>query len=58
MKEDNGNKKFNIIVSSIGLFISIVCLVLEIVLMKKSIAFWATLTICNACILIGNVIRR
>lgn len=58
MKDEHGNRKFNLIISSIGLSISLICLILEIVLMKKSIAFWITLTICNLCILLGNLIRK
>ena len=58
MKDESGNKKFNLIISAIGLFISLICLILEIVFMKKSIIFWATLSICNFCILMGNLIRK
>ena len=55
MKEREKSKsKFNMLLSIIGIVISIVCLLLEIFVIKSGIIFWIIILTCNILVLIGN----
>ena len=55
MREEEKSKiKFNIIIAMIGLFISLVFLILEIFIIKRDFIFWIILSLCNFIIVIGS----
>ena len=56
-EKEKSKAKFNMILSIIGIVISIVCLLLEIFIIKSGIIFWLILLICNITILIGNYLE-
>ena len=55
MEREKSKYKFSIILSIIGLFICLICLILEIFIIKESMLFWIILLVCNLIILIGNL---
>lgn len=56
MKEEEKSKlKYGIIISTIGIIISLICLISELVILNKSGLFWIIILICNILILIGNL---
>ena len=56
MKEEEKSKyKFGIIMATIGVIISIICLLLEIFMLKTSPIFWIIILVCNVTILTGNI---
>lgn len=56
MKEEEKSKyKFNIIISLIGIVISIICMIYEIFISKSFPMFWIIIFSCNIVILIGNI---
>ena len=56
MKEEEKSKyKFGIIIALIGVIISLICLLLEIFMLKTSPLFWIIILTCNIIILTGNI---
>lgn len=56
MKEEEKSKyKFNIIISLIGILISIICIIYEILILKSFPIFWIIILSCNLIILMGNI---
>ena len=56
MKEEEKSKlKYGIIISIIGIIISLICMIGEIIIFKIIPFFWIIILICNITILIGNL---
>ena len=56
MKEEEKSKlKYGIIISIIGVVISVICMIGEIITFKKVPIFWIIILSCNLTILIGNL---
>ena len=53
-KEEKSKLKFNIILSLIGLLISLIFLILEILIIKQGLMFWIAIAGCNLLIFLGN----
>lgn len=55
MKEEQRSKlKYGIIISAIGIIISLICIILETITFKNFPIFWIIILVCNLLILIGN----
>ena len=55
MREEEKSKiRYSVIISLIGIAISLICLILELVLIKRFSVFWTIILICNILILLGN----
>ena len=55
MKEEQKSKlKYGIIISTIGIIISLICIIFETITFKNFPLFWIIILVCNLLILIGN----
>lgn len=54
-EELKSKTKFSIIISLIGVIISLICLILEIISKGTSITFWVILLSCNISIMLANI---
>lgn len=54
-EELKSKTKFSIIISLIGVIISLICLIFEIISKGSSITFWVILLTCNISVMFANI---